>query len=540
MKTFNTTPVAEPKWWQKGVFYQIYPRSFQDTSGNGIGDLKGILQRLDYVASTGFDAIWISPIFPSPMADFGYDVSDYCDIHPLFGDLKTFDELLAAAHERNLKIILDFVPNHSSDQHPWFIESRSSRDNPKRDWYIWKDAKEDGSFPNNWESEFGGPAWTWDEKTGQYYLHTFLRQQPDLNWRNPEVVEAMHNNLRFWLDRGVDGFRVDAVIFLIKSADFTDNPLSAPGGYWHKLGRNLSPEHTAHSQGTYEQIRLMRRVFDEYEDRVHIGETGGTTDFSQLIPYYGNPLDGYDIPFNFSLLHADWDIVQIRSLIEEYYEVIPEGSSPNFVMGNHDVHRIATRYGYENHRSVAMLLLTLWGIPTIYNGDELGMEDVFIPVADRIDPWGINKPDSDFGRDPERTPMQWDASPNAGFTTSKPWLPLADNYKQRNVAVESAEPHSTLNFYKTLLHLRRELPALHSGSFTFVDGLAKDVLAYIREADGKRLFVAINFSADAKEINISQIASNSKTLLATNFEIHAGTTINLPAHQSVLLEILPR
>ncbi|MEN9563855.1 MAG: hypothetical protein RIR73_2099, partial [Chloroflexota bacterium] len=498
-------------WYKTAVFYQIYPRSFQDTSGNGIGDLKGIIQRLDYLVDTGFDAIWISPIFPSPMADFGYDVSDYCGIHPLFGDLQTFDELLAAAHERKLKVILDFVPNHSSDQHPWFIESRSSRDNPKRDWYIWKDAKADGSLPNNWESEFGGPAWTWDEKTQQYYLHTFLRQQPDLNWRNPEVVEAMHNALRFWLDRGVDGFRVDAVIYLIKSADFIDNPPAAPGSFWDKLGRRLSPEQTAHSQGTYEQIRLMRKVFDEYEDRVHIGETGGTTDFAQLISYYGNPLDGYDIPFNFSLLFADWNAAQIRSLIGEYYAVIPEGGSPNFVMGNHDAHRIATRYGYENHCSVAMLLLTLWGIPTIYYGDELGMEDVFIPVAERIDPWGINKPDEDFGRDPERTPMQWDASPNAGFTTGKPWLPVAANYKQRNVAVQSADEHSTLNFYKTLLHLRRELTALHSGSFAFVDDLAQDVLAYIREADGVRLFVAINFSAEAREINISQIAADSKT-----------------------------
>ncbi len=536
MTTYHANNTAVLKWWQTAVFYQIYPRSFQDADGDGIGDLQGIMDRLDYFVELGIDAIWISPIYPSPMADFGYDVSDYCDIHPMFGDLETFDRLLEATHARSLKLILDFVPNHSSDQHPWFLESRSSRDNPRRDWYVWKDAQKDGSPPNNWESEFGGSAWEWDEKTQQYYLHTFVREQPDLNWRNPEVVAAMHNVIRFWLDRGIDGFRVDAIHFLMKDPDFPDNPPATPGGFRAKWGQALEPVHTIHQPETFQQVRLMRKLFDEYEDRVHIGETL-TEDFSQLIPYYGESLDGYDIPFNFTATHTPWDSAQMRELIENYYKVIPPGGWPNFVFGNHDRHRLATRYGTENHRSAGLLLLTLWGIPTMYYGDEIGMADVFIPLEQRVDPWGINKPDSDLGRDPERTPMQWDSSPNAGFTTGKPWLPVAGNFKQVNVAAQSADPHSTLSFYKHLLHLRRDLPALHNGSITFVDDVVKDALAYIREAAGQRLLIAINFSAQVKEIDISQFASASKTLLSTHFAIHKGTALTLRPHEGILLQL---
>jgi alpha-glucosidase len=536
MRTYHAQGTAVLKWWQTAVFYQIYPRSFQDTDGDGIGDLQGIMDRLDYFVELGIDALWISPIYPSPMADFGYDVSDYCDIHPMFGDLETFDRLLEAAHARSLKLILDFVPNHSSDQHPWFLESRSSRDNPKRDWYVWKDAKNDGPPPNNWESEFGGSAWEWDEKTQQYYLHTFVREQPDLNWRNSVVVTAMHNALRFWLDRGIDGFRVDAIHFLMKDPGFPDNPPAAPDSFRAKWGLALEPIYTIHQPETFQQVRLMRNVLDEYEDRVHIGETL-TEDFSELIPYYGESLDCYDIPFNFTATHTPWDPTQMRELAENYYKVIPPGGWPNFVFGNHDRHRLATRYGTENHRSAGLLLLTLWGIPTMYYGDEIGMTDVFIPLEQRVDPWGINKPDLDLGRDPERTPMQWDSSPNAGFTTGKPWLPVADNFKQVNVAAQSADPHSTLSFYKQLLRLRRDLPALHNGSITFIDDLAKDVLAYIREAAGQRLFIAINFSAQVKEIDISQFTSKSKTLLSTNYTIHEGTALTLRPHEGILLQI---
>lgn len=536
MKRYQPANTEELTWWQTAVFYQVYPRSFQDTDGDGIGDLQGVINRLDYLVELGIDAIWLSPIFPSPMVDFGYDVSDYFDIHPIFGDLDTFDRLLEEAHRRDLKIILDFVPNHTSDQHPWFVESRSARDNPKRDWYIWRDAKEDGSPPNNWESMFGGSAWEWDEKTGQYYLHTFVREQPDLNWRNPDVVEAMHNVLRFWLDRGVDGFRVDAIVCLMKDEQLRDNPAALPDSHAAKWGHTLEPLYTLHQPDTFQKVRDMRALFDEYEERVHIGETG-TPDFAGLLPYYGDPLDGYDIPYNFSLLTASWDAEQIRSLVEAYYEVLPRGGWPNFVFGNHDIHRLATRYGYENHRSVGMLLLTLWGIPTIYYGDEIGMTDVFIPVEQRIDPWGINKPDADFGRDPERTPMQWDSSPNAGFTEGRPWLPLADNYKKVNVAAQTTNAHSTLNFYKRLIRLRRDYEALHKGAIAFIDDVPDEVLAYVRDSKEQRLLIVINFGSLAQEVDISNLTAASTTLLSSHFSTHEGIVVKLQPHESVLLRI---
>jgi alpha-glucosidase len=536
-KVYHAGRTAQLTWWQQAVIYEVYPRSFQDSDGDGIGDLKGIIQRLDYLADLGIDLIWICPIYASPMADFGYDVADYCAIHPIFGDLATFDRLLAAAHDRNLKVVLDLVPNHSSIEHAWFQASRSSRDNPKRDWYIWRDAAPDGSTPNNWESMFGGSAWTWDERTGQYYLHTFLADQPDLNWRNPELVEAMKNAIRFWLDRGIDGFRVDAIVCLMKDAAFRDNPPASPDSFWAKWGLALEPRYTMHQPDTFDQIIDLSKIFhDEYADRVHIGETG-TPAFDMLVPYYGKPLNGFDIPFNFSMLYTTWDAAGIRALVEAYYAVIPTGGWPNFVFGNHDDHRLATRYGMENHRSVAMLLLTLWGIPTLYYGDELGMADVSIPVEKRVDPWGINKPENNFGRDPERTPMQWDSSPNAGFTTGQPWLPLADNYAQVNVAVESADPHSTLNFYKRLLRLRRELPALHNGSFAFVDGMPDSVLAYVRAADGDRLLVAINFGAQVQEIDVSALTPTVATLISSCSAQHTNTVVTLQPHESVLLRM---
>lgn len=537
MKIAHSDETTDLKWWQKAIFYQIYPRSFQDTNGDGIGDLQGIIDRLDYLVDLGIDAIWISPIFPSPMADFGYDVSDYCDIHSMFGDLETFDRLLAIAHEHDLKIILDYVPNHSSHQHPWFLESRSSRTNSKRNWYIWKDAKEDGSEPNNWISWFGGPAWTWDEETQQYYMHSFLPEQPDLNWRNPDVVEAMHHVLRFWLDRGVDGFRVDSILCLIKHESFLDNPPIEPGSYWEAWGHKLEPRYTVNQPEMFEHVRLMNKVFDEYDnERVHIGETS-TVDVSGLIPYYGKALDGYDIPFNFMFLHTSWNAAEMRSIIETYYDILPEGGWPNFVFGNHDVHRLATRYGMKNHRSVGMLLLTLWGIPTMYYGDEIGMTDAIIPVDKRADPWGINKPETDLGRDPERTPMQWDSTPNADFTTGEPWLPLANDYEEINVRVQAADPHSTLSFYKQLIRLRRDLTVLHNGSFLFVDNLAEGVLAYIREATRQQLLIAINFSNQTKEVDISRVASTSQTLLSTDFVMHEGTAFILQPHEGVLLQI---
>ena len=358
-------------WWKRGVIYQIYPRSFQDTNGDGIGDLKGITARLDYLTWLGIDAIWISPIYPSPMADFGYDVSDYCNIDPLFGSLDDFDELVTSAHARGIKVILDFVPNHTSDRHPWFLESRSSRTNPKRDWYIWRDGKADGSPPNNWLSQFGGPAWTFDAATGQYYLHSFLREQPDLNWRNPAVREAMYDVLRFWLERGVDGFRVDVIWLLIKDAALRDNPLNPNYRPTEPGIHRVLQLYSSDQPEIHDVIAEMRAIVDRYDERVLIGEI--YLPIEKLVAYYGKDLGGAHLPFNFQLIHAAWRAPVIAKLVTDYEGALPAGGWPNWVLGNHDQPRIAARVGEAQARVAAMLLLTLRGTPTMYYGDELGI-----------------------------------------------------------------------------------------------------------------------------------------------------------------------
>ena len=356
----QVTVTENTPWWKNCVIYQIYPRSFQDSDGDGVGDLQGIINRLDYLQELGVDAIWLSPIYPSPMADFGYDVADYCDIDPLFGSLETFDRLLRAAHERGLKVILDYVANHTSSEHPWFIESRSSRNNAKRDWYIWRDAKEDGAPPNNWVSFFGGSAWAWDSHSKQYYLHLFSNKQPDLNWRNPQVVKAMHDALRFWLDRGVDGFRMDAVTVLIKHAEMPDMPQPDD-----QLGAELLQKHIyVHNQPElHDLLRDFRQLCDGYDGhRVIIGETGDLNP-AKLVSFYGRNLDEMHLPFNFIPMHMPWQADVMKQAVVDYYAALPAGAAPNFVFGNHDISRLATRYGWPNHRSVGMLLLTLGELP---------------------------------------------------------------------------------------------------------------------------------------------------------------------------------
>jgi alpha-glucosidase len=541
--------MREPfNWWKHGVFYQIYPRSFMDSDGDGIGDLQGILDRLDYLVELGVDAIWISPIYPSPMADFGYDVSDYTAIHPMFGDMATFDRLLEEAHARDLRVVLDYVPNHTSDQHPWFVESRASRHSPKRDWYIWKDAKLDVSTgqrrpPNNWHSLFGGSAWEWDEKTGQYYLHSFLKEQPDLNWRNPEVVAAMHDVLRFWFAKGVDGFRVDAVLCCVKHPDFPDNPPIDPNSAFAAFGMTQAPLYNTNQPQVHDVIRGFRQVAGSYDgDRVLIGEVG-IPDPAEIVKYYGQDLDEFQIPFNFFTMFAPWNAAAIKQGIQAYYALLPQGATPNFVFGNHDFPRPATRVGPQNHRSVGMLLLTLWGIPTMYYGDELGMENVPIP-PDRVqDPAALRLPGSEAaGRDPQRTPMQWDPSPNAGFAPQgvEPWLPLAGDYSQVNVAVQHQDLTSTLSFYKALLRLRREMPALHGGDFAFVEGVPEDVIAYTRSAGGERALVVVNFEANAHTLDMSSVGRSAELLLSSQFtRLDRVDLAALPVgpHESLLLRI---
>ena len=496
MTSPDTHPSAVP-WWERGVIYQIYPRSFQDSDGDGVGDLAGIERRLDYLISLGIDAIWLSPIFPSPMADFGYDVADYCDIDPLFGTLADFDKLLAAAHQRGLKVILDFVPNHSSDQHPWFIESRSSRESPKRNWYIWRDPAPDGGPPNNWISDFGGSAWEWDEATDQYYLHAFLKEQPDLNWRNPEVRAAMLDVMRFWFDRGVDGFRIDVLWHMIKAKGLPDNPLNPD--YRDGMGamNKLLQLHSTDQPEVHEIAAEMRRVADSYGDRALIGEI--YLPIEKLVSYYGSELDGVHLPFNFQLIDAPWKARDLAQMIAQYEAALPPGGWPNWVLGNHDRPRIAAKIGEAQARVAAMLLLTLRGTPTIYYGDETGIGDVEIP-ADRVcDPRELREPGIGLGRDPVRTPMAWDDSSNAGFTSSEPWLPLHPDWRVRNVAAGHRNADSMLSLYRALMTLRRAEPALSVGAAQRIEG--KDhVLAYQRRHDASRLQIILNLSGTERRI----------------------------------------
>ncbi|MCW2238401.1 alpha-amylase family glycosyl hydrolase [Azospirillum canadense] len=481
-------------WWQSGVVYQVYPRSFQDSNGDGVGDLPGLLARLDHLVTLGVDAVWISPIYPSPMADFGYDVEDYTGVHPLFGTMEDFDRLVAAAHERGLKVILDYVPNHSSDRHPWFVASRSSRDDAKRDWYVWRDPAPDGGPPSNWLSEFGGSAWEWDEATGQYYYHAYLKEQPDLNWRSPEVRAAMLDALRFWLDRGVDGFRVDAIHHLIEDEQLRDNP---PNPGWRE---GMSPTrrviriHTMDQPEVHDAIAAMRRVVDSYSgDRLLIGEAYLPID--QLMAYYGTDLSGFQLPFNFHLLSTPWEAKALAALIDQYEAALPPGGWPNWVLGNHDRSRVASRLGKAQARVAAMLLLTLRGTPTLYQGDEIGMTDVPIPPHLVQDPWEKNVPGLGLGRDPARTPMPWDGTPGAGFTSGKPWLPLGPEATRVNVTAQAADPGSKLALYKALLALRRVEPALSVGSYRRVSA-EDDVLVYERAHGGRRLWVLLNLGRD--------------------------------------------
>ena len=534
-------PIPKSLWWQSGIVYQIYPRSFKDSNGDGIGDLPGIIEKLDYLRWLNIDAIWISPFYPSPMADFGYDISDYTGVHPMFGTLDDADRLIAEAHSRDIRVILDFVPNHSSDRHPWFVESRSSRDNPRREWYMWADPAPGGGPPNNWLSVFGGSAWEYDERTGQYYYHMFLKEQPDLNWRNPDVVEAMHDAMRFWLDRGVDGFRLDAVWFLYEDPDLRDEPPN-PGPRWRPIPYDaLLHIYTEDLPEMHDEMRAMRRLLDEYPERLLIGEI--YLPLPRLMPYYGADLDEVHLPYNFSLISElhEWNVAAVRGLVEEYEAALPPGAWPNWVLGNHDNHRIATRVGLEQARVAQMLLLTLRGTPTCYYGDELGMPDVEVPPDKEQDPWGINLPGHGLGRDPERTPMQWDGGPHAGFSTVEPWLPVAPDYHTVNVEVEQQDPRSILSMFRALITLRRETPALSLGSYRTAETGDPDVYAYLREHDGDRLLVALNFGTRELTLDLSALASTGEVLISTEMDRQEEARLDrleLRANEGVVIRLV--
>ena len=516
---------SEP-WWQSGVVYQVYPRSFQDSDGDGVGDLEGVERRLDHLVDLGVDAVWLSPIFTSPMADFGYDVADYRGIAAEFGTMADFDSLLGAAHARGLKLLLDFVPNHSSDRHPWFLASRSSRDDLHRDWYIWRDPAPDGGPPNNWQSFFGGPAWTHDEATGQYYLHQFLKEQPELNWRSLDLKAAMLDAMRFWFDKGVDGFRIDVLWLAMKHPDLPDNP---PNPAWREGMQDIDrllPAHSADQPEVMEIVRAMRGVADEYDARVLVGEI--YLPVERLVAYYGEGGAGVHLPFNFHLLLTDWTAPALGALIEQYEAALPAGAWPNWVLGNHDKPRIAARVGPAQARVAAMLLLTLRGTPTLYQGDELGLTGEPIP-ADRVrDPQARREPGVAFNRDEVRQPMPWDGSPQAGFSTGEPWLPLNADWPTRNVAAEAADPASMLTLHRRLLALRRAHPALALGEVTVL-AREGDVLAYERRHGDDRLLVALNLGHEAA----------AATLPAGDWAPLLSTLAGLPAPASGTLALRP-
>jgi glycosidase len=474
------------------VIYQVYPRSFADSNGDGVGDLEGIRSRLDHLAWLGIDGIWISPFFPSPMKDFGYDVADYCGVDPVFGTLADFDRLLADAHARGIRVILDFVPNHSSDQHPWFLEARASRASAKRGWYVWRDPAPAGGPPNNWLAIFGGSAWQWDDATGQYYLHSFLAEQPDLDWRNPEVEAAMHAVLRFWLDRGVDGFRIDVAHRIAKDPALRSNP-RVPGSDEPGYGGQQHVHDEDHPD-VHALYRRMRALVDEYDERVLIGEVF-LFDPARVASYYGRG-DELHQGFNFSLLRGAWSGERFRAEVERFQAAVPEQGWPNQVLSNHDVPRHASRYdhpelGEARARLAAMLLLLLRGTPFLYYGEEIGMRNVPVP-ADRLrDPLAVTLHPS-LSRDPERTPMQWSAEPGAGFSSGEPWLPIAADASLRNVAAQRSDPASLLHLYRALVTLRAAHPALSRGEQRSLEA-PRDVFAFERSHAGERFVVALNF-----------------------------------------------
>ncbi|MBV9574632.1 MAG: alpha-glucosidase, partial [Acidobacteriales bacterium] len=494
------SPDAEGhQWWQHAVFYEIYPRSFADSDNDGIGDLPGIASKLDYLSWLGVDALWLTPCYPSPQVDFGYDVSGYENIDPMYGTLADFDNLEKEAEKRNIRLIMDFVINHTSDQHPWFIDSRASRQLARRDWYIWRDGKQQGRPPNNWASIFGGSAWAFDSNTGQYYYHAFYPQQPDLNWRNPAVRKAMFDVTRWWYKRGVAGFRLDAVDTLFEDPKLRDNPL-LPGK--NALGDpNTDPKYNRNLPELHDVLRDLRKVAD-HNGAVLIGETW-TNDIGALKRYYGEHNDEVNLPMDF--MFATVNKLSAAEFRKQIQLVDDSGGWPVYVFSNHDIRRMYDRYGEEAHNDrvakdriaklMASLYLTLRGTAIMYYGEEIGMENNDPKrLKDVKDPIGRRNWPKEKGRDGERTPMQWNASLNAGFSSHTPWLPVDPQYKTYNVAVEKKDPASILNYYRQLLRLRHSNQALAEGKYLPPNENDPDVLAFLRTYKGQNVLVILNMS----------------------------------------------
>jgi len=527
----KTAEAAPHPWYQHAVFYEIYPRSFMDSDGDGIGDLNGIASKLDYLKALGVDAIWIAPCFPSPQVDFGYDVSDYKNIDPMYGTLADFDRLQKSGAERGIKIILDFVVNHTSDEHPWFVDSRSSRTAPKRDWYIWRDGKsvgKDAGPPNNWISNFGGSAWQWDSTTKQYYYHYFYVQQPDLNWRNPAVVDAMYGTTEWWYKRGVAGFRLDAVDSLYEDPALKDNPV-LPGT--NDFGDpKVENKYTQALPEVHATLQGLRTVANKY-DAVLIGETW-TDNVAQLKPYYGAANDELQMPMDLLLTKLKFSAPVFREHIDAVEAI---GEWPVFVIGNHDIVRSWNRYGDGQHndqiaKAMAAMFLTLRGTPIMYYGEELGMRNNDPTRREDVkDPIGRSGWPKEKGRDGERTPMQWSGGPNAGFTTGTPWNAIPPTYTTYNVADELKDPNSILNWYKQLLALRRSNPALLDGDYLSLHANDPNLLSYLRKTKNDAVLVVINMSAGPQTVNFklsrqSLNAKSARTLLTTQPSLRTNSS----------------
>jgi len=498
-------------WWRGAVIYQVYPRSMKDSNGDGIGDLPGIIEKLDYIADLGVDAVWISPIFKSPMKDFGYDISDYREIDPMFGTLEDFDELLVKAHNLGLRIIIDQVLSHTSDQHAWFEESRQSKINSKADWYVWADPKPDGTQPNNWLSIFGGPAWHWEPRRQQYYLHNFLESQPDLNFHNLEVQKASLDNIEFWLKRGVDGFRLDAINFCFHDTELKDNPPKAkdkregrgfsednPYAYQYHYYNNTQPENI-------EFIKKIRILLNEYPGCVALGEVSSENSLDTMAEYSkGN--ERLHMVYSFELLTDDFSAKYIRETIEALEEKM-QGAWPCWAFSNHDVKRVASRWlgeekSQDKPKLFSALLCCLRGSVCSYQGEELGLTDVDIEFKDLQDPYGITFWPNFKGRDGCRTPMPWDETKyQAGFSEGKPWLPIPDKHKNESVKLQLNKETSVLKSFQKLMVWRKKFPALVSGSIEFVD-TPEPILAFKRKVEEQQLTVFFNLSNEEQIVDL--------------------------------------
>ncbi len=509
MTDTQNTSMTDNRWWRGAVIYQIYPRSFQDSDGDGVGDLPGIIERLDYVAGLGVDAIWVSPFYKSPMADFGYDVSDFRAVDPMFGTLGDFDRLVSEAHRRGLKVMIDQVLSHTSSEHPWFLASRESRDNPKSDWYVWADPKEDGSPPNNWQAIFGGPAWRWEPRRRQYYLHNFLDAQPDLNFHNPEVPAAMLENLRFWLDRGVDGLRLDAITFCYHDRLLRDNP---PKPENERTGRGFSPDNPyAYQYHWYNNaqpenlafLERVRRLLDDYPDVVSLGEISSEDSLATMAEYVGEKR--LHMAYSFELLTDENGAAHIRNTVDTLERQMPHGW-PCWTLSNHDVARVLTRWGGE-HASphlatlLSAMVCSLRGSVCVYQGEELGLPEAGVPYEALRDPFGIAFWPNFKGRDGCRTPMPWRNSPDGGFSTGTPWLPVPPEHLPLAVACQDDDPGSPLNGLRRFLRWRREQPALRWGEIRFIT-LPEPVLAFTRRLNGQTVLAVFNLGRKPQRVEL--------------------------------------